>query len=165
MEALVAFLQSTLGLRARQGWIFLLIGAAMLTLLELELLPKQEIAGGWLAAFWLSAVSGAVILAVSAGYAIYGDVDKRRKLKAKDVERERLEADALKSAEILRGHEAKELLARLLVGEQRFTTPDATGLRNKNILRYVHGNVYMVVDSVWNDRERLVDILQKRLNG
>lgn len=162
MEAIIAYLQSILGLRARQGWIFLLIGAAMLALVLSDVIPKEEVGAGWLAAFLLSAVSGAVILAVSAGYSVHDTIVQRRKVRQVMAERNRLEAEAVQTAGILRGRLAGELRSILAAGEQRFTAVDASELRSKNIVRSMSGGVHIVVDPVWDDRERLIEILEER---
>jgi hypothetical protein len=164
MDSLVGFLQSILGLKARQGWIFLFTGAAMLTLTHADILPEGELAAGWLAAFWLSTVSGAAILVVSGGYSIYNHVEHRCKLRQKKAERERLEKDAVKSAEILKGYVAGELLSVLRSDNPRFTSYDPGRLHSKHIIRSVQLNVFEVVDPVWSDRSRLIKILEARVH-
>lgn len=161
MDALVAFLQSTLGFKARHGWNFFLIGAVMLTLFAWGILTKEELPAGWFAACFLATVGG-VVLAVSAGYSIKENIAQSRKVRHEMAERKKLEADAVTSAEILRGRQAAELRAILSAGEQRFTSADAMDLRSKNIVRYISGGIYIVVDPVWNDRERLIKILEER---
>jgi hypothetical protein len=166
MEALIAYLRSLLDLSPRQGWIFLLIGSAMLTLVHLGAISKDEIAAGWLALFWLSAVSGAMILLVSAGAEVWGALQNKRAEKAKAIGARKAEEDAVRSAEILTGSNAALLRQLLLRGEQRISDMEVYQLYKKNIIRLAgdaRSGVYEIVDPVWDDRERLIRVLETRM--
>lgn len=168
MEALIAYLNSILALKARQGWIFLIIGSVMLLLVWTGILPRTELGAGWLALFWLAAVTGVAILVVSGGAQAYtSSREKRaaeRKAKAEAEVRASLEADAVRNAEILMGPDAVILRNILSNGEQRFTGRNVYGLYSKGIVRSLGRNndVYEVSNAVWEDRQRLIDRLRRR---
>ncbi|MGO8244069.1 hypothetical protein [Rhizobium johnstonii] len=167
MEWLAGFMSNVLGLKARQGWVFLLVGGIMLLVLYYGLLPNEEIGIGWKAFFTLLAVTGIAILIVSAGSQIYESRREKaaanRKIEAAEWQQARLESDALRTAEILTGHDAAVLLSLLLKGKQRFTGGNMSSLHAKNIIKPIgsYSSTYEVVNSVWNERARLIPFLRE----
>lgn len=169
MEGIIGFVQSALGLKARQGWFFFLVGAAMLLIVYFGILPSEEIAIGWKAFFTLLVVVGVVILLVSAGAQTYAFISAARAdQRARDAEaakRASDEADALQTARILTGLDAIMLSSILAANEQRFTpTREIYSLVAKKVVRPVEprSGVYEVSAAVWEQREALLPELRNR---
>ncbi len=168
MEWLVSFMNNVLGLKARHGWIFLLAGGTMLLILYYGILPSSEIGGGVKAVFTFAVVIGIVTLIVSAGATGYQRLSANAAAKYKaQAERDRqaaIDADAVKTAEVLTGRDAGKLLELLSQPNKRSTDPNLTSLFYYHLVRPVNpsGTAHEVVESVWNERDRLIPILKER---
>lgn len=171
MDPLIAFLQSAFALRARQGWISLLIGLTMWGLIYADILPASDVPSGWKAFFAFLTVLGVVILIVAAGTVIYERMRKRmlieRAVEQKKAERIHRDAEAAKNVETLKGWEAAVLLD-LLRGEKRFNESydQVYGLAQKGIIYQVSlGDVYEIADVIWRDKDRLLRSLPSKTDG
>lgn len=171
MAEFFAYLQSILKLSAKQGFIWLLCGGAILGLHHIKAPIFSEFESGWLRAAAAAALFGAVIIVVSVlstcGSWISNGFGKIRSEREKRRQREEDDLSAMQNLHLLHREDAEVLAWVLRSGNQRFRAPARfmwATLSPRNIAlqdeRASDGQIWMIRDNVWARREELLDSLK-----
>jgi hypothetical protein len=156
------YIETALGLKPRQGWIFLLAGAALLALNLYGIWPFNTLDALTLTIAAILLVLGAVIQVVEFGDFIREKIvswnDERRAEKVAKAARDADEAEAVENLVTLTNIEARQLVWILRAGHQRTSEPVVQTLVQKNIVQCPDpfAPVRVVTDSIWAKRDEIL---------
>jgi hypothetical protein len=168
METLFNFLNSIFALRARQGWILLLVCGIGLIFNQYGIGPFGSIDSGWIVSLGIGLVSGVSILLVCLVewlLKVSRDIANRNEFAETQIENHRaLEREAVENLPLLDRSERIALAYIFNIGNQRFRGEARYNVLSSLASKQMIGtpvnstahDVWIVRDSIWQMRDRLL---------